>query len=214
METLLNSRKHLYVMAVGLCLAVLVGGWFLLISPKKAQVADLQSQAGAQESTNNGLRSQIQALQVLQAKLPEQQASLARMQSKVPQTAALPELLRVLNKAAIDSGVQLIGVTPTATAALPNAAGVSGIDVAMKATGDYVSLEQYQLALEALPRAFLVNGMTIVTGSGSPTSSTSASTSASADALTATINGRVLLQATPAGGSTGTTPPKTATTSG
>jgi Tfp pilus assembly protein PilO len=206
MNAVLNSRKHLYAMAAGLCLAVLVGGWFLLISPKKAQVADIRSQVSTQESTNDGLRSQVQALQVLQAKLPQQQASLAQMQSKVPKEAALPELLRVLNQSAIASGVKLTGLTPTPPAAVPNAGGVSGVDVTLKVSGDYVALEQYQLALERLPRAFLVNGVTIASGSGT----SSGSAAAAADELTATINGRVLLQPTAAGAPA----PKTATTTG
>jgi Tfp pilus assembly protein PilO len=206
MNALLNSRKHLYIMATGLCLAVLVGGWFLLISPKKAQVAAVQTEVTTQESANDGLRSQVQALQALQAKLPQQQASLARMQSKVPKDAALPELLRVLNKTATDSGVKLIGVTPTAPAAVTAANGVSGVDVTLKVSGTYVALEQYELALEALPRAFLVGGMTIASGTTSQ-----APGAAATDALSATINGRVFLQSAPSGSAT---PPSTATTSG
>ena len=198
MDALLNSRKHLCITAGVLCLAVLAAGWFLLISPKRAEVADVRSQVAAQESSNNGLRSQVQALQTLQAKLPQQQASLARMQSKVPKEAALPELLRVLNKAATDSGVKLTGVTPTPPAAVSGANGVSGVDVALKVTGGYVALEQYQLALENLPRAFLVSGMTIAAGS-SPTSGASATAT---NDLSATINGRVLLQSPTVGSAT------------
>jgi Tfp pilus assembly protein PilO len=206
MNAVLNSRKHLYAAAAGLCLAVLLGGWFLFISPKKAQVADIRSEVSTQESTNNSLRSQVQALQVLQAKLPQQQASLAQMQSKVPNEAALPELLRTLNQAAIASGVKLTGVAPTPPAAIPNASGVSGVDVTLKVTGDYVALEEYQLALERLPRAFLVRGMAVASG----TSTSSTPGSASGGDLTATINGRVLLQTT----SPVTTPPQAASTTG
>lgn len=202
METLLNSRKHLYALTVGLCLAVLVGGWFLLVSPKRAAVAELRGQVDAQESSNTSLRAQVQALQVLQAKLPQQQAALAQMQSKVPDEAALPELLRVLSQAAIDSGVKLTGVTPTAPAPITNAAGVSGIDIALKVEGDYVALEQYHLALEGLSRAFLVNGLQLAEGSSAAGTTTAtpetAASTAGGKELNATINGRILLRS-PAG---------------
>jgi Tfp pilus assembly protein PilO len=198
MDALLNSRKHLYAMAVGLCLAVLVGGWFLLISPKRAQVADLRAKVDAQESTNSSLRSQIAALQALQAKLPQQQAALAQMQSKVPNKSDLPGLLRMLNKAASDSGVLLVGIVPSAAAPVTGANGVSGIDVTLKASGDYVSLEQYQLALEGLSRAFLVNGMSISESTTTAAAPGAATASSGGTSLTATINGRVLLQTSPA----------------
>jgi Tfp pilus assembly protein PilO len=204
MNSLMSSRKHLLALAIGLSLAILVGGYFLLISPKQKQVSDLRAQVTTQESSNSSLRSQVQMLQELQAKLPQQQAALAKMQSKVPNSPALPDLLRALNKAADDSGVKLTGITPTAPSAVAGANGVSGIDVAVKATGDYVALEQYQLALEGLSRAFLVNGMTIAEGAGAGGSSSTASTSAATTSttgggteLSATINGRVLLQTAP-----------------
>jgi type IV pilus assembly protein PilO len=196
MNELMSSRRHLTIMASALGIIVLVAGWFLLISPERQKIADLRNQASAQQSTNAGLRSQVQMLQELQAKLPQQQAALATMQSKVPTKAALPDLVRTLNTAATKSNVVLTGIAPTAPAAVAGANGVSGIDITLKVTGDYLSLEQYQLALEGLSRAFLVNGMTIADGAaGAGSSSTNASAATSGGTrLSATINGRVLLQ--------------------
>src|SRR3954451_18650587 len=134
MNKLLASRRHVVALAAGLCLAVLIGGWFLLVSPQRQKVADLRSQVDTQESTNSSLRSQVQMLQALQAKLPQQQAALAKMQSKVPNQPALPDLVRDLNRTATDSGVTLVGIAPTAPSAITGANGVSGIDVALKVT--------------------------------------------------------------------------------
>jgi type IV pilus assembly protein PilO len=212
MNALMSSRRHLIVMASVLGVVVLVAGWFLLISPERQKIAEVRSQVTAQESTNAGLRSQVQMLQELQAKLPQEQAALAKMQSRVPGKPALPELIRLLNTAAVDSGVVLTGITPSAPAAISGANGVSGIDVTLKASGDYLALEQYQLALEGLSRAFLVNGMTIADGAGGSTSggtgATASTPTTGATQLTATINGRVMLQtATPAAATA--TPAKT-----
>ena len=41
------------------CFGILAAGWFLLISPKKAEATDLQAQIVSQESTNAGLRTQL-----------------------------------------------------------------------------------------------------------------------------------------------------------
>src|SRR3954453_8120931 len=192
MNKLLTERKPLIATAVVACLLVLVAGWFLLISPRRDKVAELQGQVSTQEAANNALRSQVANLQALAAQLPAQRAKLAAVSAKGPTQPALPELVRVLSEAATASGVKLTGITPSAPAAIAGANGVSGIDVALKVEGDYVSLEQYELALEGLSRAFLVQGVSI---SGSTGGTASGSTEAGVPKLTASINGRVLVAA-------------------
>src|SRR3954471_24475046 len=137
MNALLTQRRPLLVIATITGLAVLIAGWFLLISPKRAEITSIRHDVDTQESSNTSLRAQVANLQSLQAKLPQQRAALTKVEAKVPNQPALPELVRVLNSAATQSGVTLSGITPTAPAEIPNAAGVSGIDVTLTATGDY-----------------------------------------------------------------------------
>lgn len=200
MDKLLRQRKPLIITTLVVCLAVLAGGWFLLVSPQRAKVEDLRAQVATQESANTSLRSQISALQALAAKLPQQRASLAAISAKVPDKPALPDLVRALSQAADKAGVQLTGITPSALAAVTGAAGLSSIDVTLTVQGDYVALEQYELALEDLSRAFLVSGLSIDGGSagsggagssGAPAATPSASSSGTS--LTGKISGRVLL---------------------
>jgi Tfp pilus assembly protein PilO len=184
MSDLLTQRKPLLIIAALAGVAVIVAGWFLLISPQRAEIAAIRADVEAQESSNSGLRAQISMLQSLQAKLPQQRAALNAISAKVPSKPALPDLVRSLNAAADENGVLLTGITPTAPAEIPNAAGVSGIDVTLTVTGDYLSLEQYQLALERLNRAFLVQGVSISDEAGETDGGRK---------LKATINGRVLV---------------------
>jgi Tfp pilus assembly protein PilO len=220
MEKLFTQRKPLMVAAALACLVVLAAGWFLLISPKRQQVADLKAQVAEQESTNDSTRSQIASLQALSAQLPAQRAKLAAMQGKVPGEPMLPELVRLLSAAADESGVELSGITPTAPAPIDGAAGLSGIDVSLKVSGSYVAIEQYQLALEGLSRAFLVSGLQVADGGGAAGGSSSSSGAGSTSGvLTATINGRVLVgsvapaagTATSATATSGTARPATGT---
>jgi type IV pilus assembly protein PilO len=221
MDKLLTQRKPLIVVAALACLVVLAAGWFLLISPQRQKVVDLQAQVDQQESTNDSTRSQIASLQALSAQLPAQRAKLAAMKGKVPDQPQLPELVRLLSAAADESGVQLVGITPNAPVAIPGTDGLSGIDVVLKVSGSYVALEQYELALEGLSRAFLVSGVQVADGaagsSGAAASGSSAGASTTAGALTTTITGRVLVGPTPAPAAgaatsgTGATAPTTGT---
>ncbi len=180
--------------AVGV-LAVLAAGWFLLVSPKRSEAADLRQQASDQKQTNDESRNQLALLRSRAAQLPAEQAKLAAVAAKIPETPAQPELLRALVVAADGAGVELVSVTPgavapvaaavTAPPATPPAttapettagatpapsAAVSGAGtlLAMPLTivvaGGFFEVEQYLTALEDLPRALLVTGLTVAPG--------------------------------------------------
>jgi Tfp pilus assembly protein PilO len=113
-------------------LAVLAGGWFLLVSPKRGEAADLKSQATKQDSTNAGLVQQLAILKEQQADLPTQQARLAVLGQRIPTDPALPGLVRSLSAAARQSGVSLDELTPTTP--VPLAGPVAAAPVAAPAT--------------------------------------------------------------------------------
>jgi Tfp pilus assembly protein PilO len=114
----MDKLKQWVVLAVAVCLAVLVGGWFLLVSPKQAEASDLVAQTAAQEAANDGLRTQLQVLKAQAKDLPKKQADLARIATKIPDNPAMPSLIRALTSAATSAGVQLISITPGAPAAV------------------------------------------------------------------------------------------------
>ncbi|MCU1601052.1 MAG: hypothetical protein JWO22_1761 [Frankiales bacterium] len=111
--------------AVGV-LAILAGGWFLLVSPKKAHASDLRDQADAQSRANMALQNQLASLKAAQKNLPAQQAKLAAVAAKIPGTSAMPTLVRALSAAADDAGVELVSITPSAPAALAASAPAAG----------------------------------------------------------------------------------------
>lgn len=201
-----RSRQYILLGALA-SIAVLVAGWFLLVSPAHKKVEDISAQADSQRSTNSGLQAQVSALQAIARDLPRQEAATKALAAKVPTSAELPDLLRTLRATADKSGVTLSGIAPTAPAPLTTAPGVEGVDVTLSVAGDYVALESFEVALENLPRAFLVTGFTIqsATDSGS-----SASSGTATGSTTATINGRVLVKdsstsASPSGSTAPTT---------
>ena len=110
----MDKLKQWVALTVVGCLAVMAAGWFLLISPKKAEAADLVAQTSEQEATNDGLRTQLQVLKAQAKDLPKKQADLARVSAKIPDNPALPSLIRALTTAASSAGVQLVSLTPGA----------------------------------------------------------------------------------------------------
>ena len=112
-ELPMNRMRTWSLGAAVLAFLILVAGWFLLISPTKAKVSDLQTQTASQKQTNVGLATQIAQLKVQNKNLPKQEAKLAKIRQHLPATPALPTFVRTLTTIAHEAGVKLVVVSPT-----------------------------------------------------------------------------------------------------
>jgi Tfp pilus assembly protein PilO len=218
----MDKLKQWVALTVAGCLALMAAGWFLLVSPKRGEAADLRAQTAAQEAVNAQLRTQLQVLQAQAKDLPKKQADLARVAAKIPDNPALPGLIRALTAASESAGVQLVSVTPGAPTAVevapaaapvaPDAApadaaaapapaapatGAAGslalISLSMDVVGGYFEVEQFLANVENLPRALRVTNLTLAPGA-SPTKKSEGSTS-DGRTLTSTITGSVFMAA-------------------
>ena len=101
------------MMAAILILAILAAGWFLLISPKRGEAAELRTQGVTQEDANARLTQQISVLQAQQSDLPKQRARLAVFKTRIPSNPALPTLIRDLTAAGRKVGVTIDTMAPS-----------------------------------------------------------------------------------------------------
>jgi Tfp pilus assembly protein PilO len=192
------GRRETVVIGIVLMILVIVAGWFLLVKPTSSKVSQLKRQAADQQQTNEATRNQIAVLEGQKKQLPADEAELAKLAQRVPANVELPSLLRQMQQAAGDSGVTLVGITPTQPAPLTGANGIDAVGVTLVVTGGYAEVEEFDSTLENLSRAFLVSGFTLAGTSGA--SGTAASTptggsnAGSDKTVSATFNGRVLLR--------------------
>jgi Tfp pilus assembly protein PilO len=216
------------MLAAAMAVLVLLAGWFLLVSPKRASADDLRVQAAAQTTKNDGLKVQIAELQALQKDLPKQQAIIADVQQRIPQNPDLPALIRSLSSMATSAGVDIHSFSPVAPVASPsqapaNAVGLNGqtlqvINVSMEVDGTYYNVERFFLKMESLKRALLVNGLSLnvnagTTVAGATTTQAQAGTSPKLAAIV-TFRAFMVSSATAPGSSPlHVTPPVTGTSS-
>jgi Tfp pilus assembly protein PilO len=114
----MTKMRQWTVFTVVAVLVVLVAGWLLLVKPEKSKVSDLKAQASAQQQANQLLLTQISALQAEQKQLPQQQLTLAKFNTEVPDNMAEPTLIRQLSTAANGAGVDMTTLTPAAPTAV------------------------------------------------------------------------------------------------
>lgn len=201
----MTKLRQLWLLTALAAVAVLAGGYFLMVSPQSSKAQSLRDEADSQLMANRQLQSQIAMLKKQQKDLPRQQAELAKFAAKIPGNPALPALIRALSDSADRSGVDLVSVSPAAPAFAkgvapdgtqlarsvlgPNGSVLATIPVSINITGTYGNVSQFLNELEALPRAMLVGGLTVV-----PRPAASADgTAVDADTLQATLTTNVLM---------------------
>ena len=203
----MDKTKQTLAIALVAVLAVVAGGWFLLISPQRANVTSLNAQTTTQEDANTSLQSKITALKAELVQLPEAKAQLEAVARRLPPDLAEVSLLQSLSKSAKDANIDLQAITPgnptavTATAAVatiapttsaggttaavPAAAPAASagtlysVPLSLTVAGDYFDLEMFVHNLEGMQRALLVTGLTYSRASTSVVATDSAGAPAS-----------------------------------
>lgn len=123
-----RDRKILAAIAV---IAVIAGYWFLLLSPKRAEVAKVEEEITAQQSQRDAALQQAQAAQAAKASFATDYAEIVRLGKAIPSTVDMPSLLVQLDQAAKGTDIDFDKITagprvaaaPPAPAATPPASG-------------------------------------------------------------------------------------------
>lgn len=209
----MDKLKQWLALTMVACLAIVAAGWFLLVSPKRAEATALKDQTLAQDATNDATRAQLQVLQAQAKDLPKKQADLARVAAKIPDNPGLPSLIRALTVASTSAGVDFVSVQPgppspvvDEAAAAPSAnpdgtipvqpassvGTLASIPIAINVVGDYFEVEQFVAELEELPRALRISNLSLTPGT-SPTQAGEQTSAEDGSSLTTTISGSVFM---------------------
>ncbi|MCU1590207.1 MAG: hypothetical protein JWP11_1463 [Frankiales bacterium] len=211
----MDKLKQYVVFTVLGCLVVLAGGYFLLVSPKRSDAADLRTKAAGVVSDNANLSNQLAVLKSQAKELPKKQAELAAVAAKIPDNPALPALIRALTTAGVATGIELVSVTPgapVATAAGPagavapaapaaaaaapaatSAGTLTAIPVSLSAVGTYVAVKNFVAQLENLSRSMRVSNLVIAPGVNPVKPAPAGASTDDGRSLTATISAQVFM---------------------
>lgn len=162
--------------AVAIVVVIALAGWFLLVQAERKHAASLNLQTAQQLKTNQGLEAQIAMLKAQSKKLPQMEASLAKVRTSIPVGSEMPQLIRQLTDAADASGVTLrslmpadpVSVTPTSSetggVVLPPGQ-LAIVNLKLEFDGNFFETEEFMSRLEKMPRAFLTSSLQLASGS-------------------------------------------------
>jgi Tfp pilus assembly protein PilO len=99
---------------LGLLVAVLliVGWWFLLISPRNASIADAQDELEIAQEQEQRLRVQLNQLSEIDANAVLYADAITRMQALIPERPLLDEFIEQIDALAAGTGVALVTLSP------------------------------------------------------------------------------------------------------
>ena len=147
----------------GVIMAVIaVLAFLLVVNPKRAEVADAQSQLEAAQNEELTKVAQRASLQQAEAEAPANRKIIRQVEQQLPPTADPQGFILLLENAAAKAGVDLTQESiqsPTASET-----GVTTIPINVTLSGTYFSLDEYLFQLETLPRAAKVTSVSIASG--------------------------------------------------
>jgi type IV pilus assembly protein PilO len=159
---MLSTRTARWSAVTGLvCVVVLVATWFVLVSPRRSEAADLGDQRASTETQNVSLEAEIADLRSRFGDLEDLRAELARIRKQLPPSADVASLVRSLESIADDSGVTIESITPgaaiTVSPATATTPALVSVPVAVTVRGRYVEDALFLRYLQTrLGRVFLV----------------------------------------------------------
>ena len=189
---MLTTRTARWSAVTGLvCVVVLVATWFVLVSPRRSQAADLDAQRTSAEATNVSLEAEIAELQRQFAGLDELRDELKVIRAQLPPAADVPRLVRSLSDLAADSGVEIESIVPGAVNTLTPASGTSpalvSVEVAVTVRGRYVEGALFLRYLQTrLNRVFLVSQVNAKRNEDESNAGSAAATATATPTTTAT----------------------------
>jgi Tfp pilus assembly protein PilO len=137
--------------------ALTIASWFLLISPKYVEAADIRDQAEGTRAQLVTLQRKLTDLQRESSQLPQFQAALQKNQQALPLDSGVPDFLRQLQASGDKAGATVSDVTVAAPALVTGSTSVYEIPMTMTAEGTTAQLSAFLVRLQNVqPRAVLI----------------------------------------------------------
>ena len=173
--------------AVAVVVAMVLAWWFLLWSPRNRSYNDANLAAQQAEGQVTQLQAQYNRLLSIKQQIPQLEAELAKLQTAVPDKPQLDQIILNVNDAAVQSGVQLLSITPTPPATASSAVGAAAapatgappaIRVSLSLKGSYNQVLDYINRLDALPRLLVIDTVGLNSNAAGPSAGSATGTGA------------------------------------
>ncbi|WCB94534.1 hypothetical protein DSM104299_03271 [Baekduia alba] len=163
----MTARDRTVLIVVGM-LALVAAFWFLAISPKRKDAADLSAQVVSAQSRLDTANASAATAAAAKAKYTSDYSTVARLGKAVPVDDDMPSLVYQLQHTAAANHVDFLSIKMTGTGAAPSAAPTGAAAAVASANGNTTATAPGNTTAAATTTAALPPGATVGTA-GFPT---------------------------------------------
>ena len=198
--------KEVYIITAVVAVVLIVAWYFLLLSPTRTKLSDLDGQVQAQQAALATATQEVARLESYKKTAPQSRAEIVRLGKMLPESEGIPSLIIELTGTADASGVDLNSIARGAT----QPGTPFGLQsVTLQVTGRFFDVEDFLYRLESYVAfrnaSFRVTGRLLevktLTIAGAATT-----TSGAAPPLTVTVELNAYLWAAPVAAAAGGAP--------
>ena len=201
-----TKGKEVYIITAVVAVVLIVAWYFLLLSPTRTKLSDLDGQVQAQQAALATAKQEVVRLESYKKTAPQSRAEIVRLGKMLPESEGIPSLIIELTRTADASGVDLNSISRGATQ--PGTPfGLQSVTLAV--TGRFFDVEDFLYRLETYVAfrnaSFRVTGRLLEVKTVTLTGGTAAADDTTAP-LTVSIELNAYLWAGPAAAAAGGAP--------
>lgn len=137
--------REIYIITAVVAVILIVAWYFLLFSPTRRDLSDLDSQIQSAQSSLEMAKQEVVKLEGYKKTAPQSRAEVVRLSKMLPGSEGIPGLIIELTKTAEASGVTVTSIARgTTTPGTPF--GIQGVTI--QVTGRYFDVEDFLYRLE------------------------------------------------------------------
>jgi Tfp pilus assembly protein PilO len=140
-----SRRWEIYIIAAVVALVVIVGWYFVLLSPVRAKISTLETQVSSEQLQKESAELTLHRLAQYKKTAPQSRADLVRLSKMLPQNMGIPSLIVELTATTKASGMDFVSITPSDPV---QGAPFSVQPLSLVVTGRYFDLEDFLYRLE------------------------------------------------------------------
>jgi type IV pilus assembly protein PilO len=138
--------REVYIIAAVVAVVLIVAWYFLLLSPTRSKISDLNTQITSAQTQLDSARTAVARLETYKKTAPQSRAEIVRLGKMLPESEGIPSLILELTKTASASGVDLTTITRGST----QAGTPFGIQiVTLSVSGRFFDVEDFLYRMES-----------------------------------------------------------------
>jgi Tfp pilus assembly protein PilO len=152
-----KEHKQVILGSVAIVLVMAVM-FFLLVGPRRGQLAEVNEQVTAAQSETVVLETELARLEGLQKQAPQLQAALDEISDLVPEENRVSNFVFQVQQEANRSGLDFISITPQLPKSPPEGAPLAEVKIDIGAKGSFFTIQDFIRRLTELDRAVRIDG--------------------------------------------------------